>query len=71
VPFHRLLKHCIEKRRGAEPGLGARRLKKVEIHDSRSHDLGDDSRAVADLQTIRELVDELYVGDSALQGTER
>ena len=41
VPFHRLLKHCIEKRRDEKPGLGVRRLKRVEVHDSRSHDLGD------------------------------
>jgi len=38
---------------------------KLEIHNSGSYDTDDGSPVMADLQAIRELVDELYVGDSA------
>jgi len=64
VPFHRLLGYWIHNCRNTVPGLGVGRLK-LEIHNSGSYDTDDGSPVMADLQAIRELVDELYVGDSA------
>jgi hypothetical protein len=41
VPFHRLLKHCMENRRDMDPRLGVRRLKRLEIYNCKSYDSND------------------------------
>lgn len=41
IPFHRLLKHCIESRRDAKTRFGVRRLKRLEIDNRESYDLND------------------------------
>lgn len=46
VPFHRLLKHCVEIRRDAGPRPGAGRLNKLEIYNCESFDLDDECKSI-------------------------
>jgi len=65
VPFHRLLRYCMESRRDAVPRFGIRRLKKLEISSRESYGSDDKSLVMVDLYAVRELVNELCLEDSA------